>query len=312
MKRLLLIIPATVLFFTLGLMSLAVFSNNMNMGLALVSAANAPPEPVISISVSTSSLSDISAKSYILSSISGNKVTEITKKESSKKLYIASISKLMTAVVAVENLSLKNPVEIKAEDINLFSPSLLFKIGDVLTGEELLKTLLIESNNDAAGALSRQLGTTTFVTLMNEKAFEMGMNDTVFSNPVGTDPENINDIGNISTAEDLLILSQYILKNHSEIFGITRSVEKPIVSLSGNFHHLASSTNQLLRNDDFPYIILGGKTGSTPFADKNLVLVYRKENLPNVIFVSVVLNSRDQFDDSLILAKSLEIKWDSD
>lgn len=308
MNKFIFIIPGAILVFTLGFMALAIFESNLNIGLAFVAAANGFQEKKASISIATSSLSQIGAKSYILLAISADGVSKITEKNTEEIFYIASVSKLMTAVVALENLSLIMPISIESEDINQYSPSLLFKVGDTLNGHELVNSLLIESNNDAAEALSRQLGTTTFIALMNEKASLIGMKNTSFSNPVGTDPATDNEIGNKSTAEDLLLLVRYVLKNRPQIFAITRNINRPIMDFAGNLHHLSSSTNQLLRDDTFPYIILGGKTGHTPLASKNLVLIYRDPNLSNTIFVSIVLKSNDQFRDSLILADALRIK----
>ncbi|MDO8590995.1 MAG: serine hydrolase [bacterium] len=307
MKRAISIISVVFLFSVLSIFSTSAFNDSGNFNLALVGIADNEVAPIPSFSIATTSLYNISAEGYLLVATTPDGLSIVAEKNINQKFYLASITKLMTVVIIYENLSLTTPIQIDVEDINKNSSSGLFKAGNVMYASELLLSMLVESNNDAGWALARALGTSKFINLMNEKSQELGMTNTHFENPVGLDPMENRDAGNVSTPKDLLILTNYILKNYPEIFSITRSETRPIVDFRGYFHHVSTSTNQLLSDRDFPYIILGGKTGQTPLANKNLLLIYRDPNLSNIIFISIVLNSKNQFEDSLNMARALQI-----
>jgi len=174
-----------------------------------------------------------------------------------KKLPIASLTKLMTAVVAVDN----------------------YDLSDV---SDLLHMMIIGSCNKSALALSERIGEEKFVGLMNQKAKEIGMLDTYFVEPAGLSENNY------STAEDLVVLVKYILADakYSEIINISREEEFYLESV-GTF----KNTNQLLA--ELPDII-GGKTGFTEEAKGCLILItYNGKS--NDYIIDIVLGSDDRF-----------------
>jgi len=148
---------------------------------------------------------------------------------------------------------------------------------------ELLLSLLIESNNEAADDLAEIIGEKSFLELMNLKAKELGMENTHFTNPNGLDPEEPDESLNYSTAEDLVKLTKYI------------TLEQPLlweISTIQGFENM-ENTNELL--GQIPGII-GGKTGETPLAGKCLILVVQAPKNKGFL-VNVILNSEDRFEE---------------
>lgn len=143
--------------------------------------------------------SAISAKSFLAYDLSGGQI--LAEKNGSQKLPIASLTKLITALVAYDNLDLNSYVAVTVHDVLDVSPSLGLSPGDQAKVLDLLNAMLVGSANDAAWALANHIAQATgknFVSLMNEKAVQLQMDDSNFSNPLGFD-----SINNYSTAQDL-------------------------------------------------------------------------------------------------------------
>lgn len=176
-----------------------------------------------------------------------------------KKLPIASLTKLMTAVVSLDNYDLSDK-----------------------SVSDFLHMMIIGSCNKSALALSEKMGEEKFITLMNQKAKEIGMLDTSFVEPAGLSEKNY------STAEDLVALVKYILSEskYSKIIDISRQKEF-YSEESGVFEN----TNQLLV--ELPDII-GGKTGFTEEAKGCLILIIYNEK-SNDYVIDIILGSDDRF-----------------
>jgi len=201
---------------------------------------------------------------------------------------IASLTKLITALVAKDIYDNSQIIEIDKKTVDQEGLS-DFKIGDKVSVKNLISQMLIESSNDAAYALTLPITEKAFVDLMNLKAKEIGLRNTRFFNVTGLDPDNPRGFYNISTANDLATLANYILKNQPEIFQIT-----------ANRDFAEQSTNELLI--DYPEIV-GGKTGTTPAAGECFLVVMQKPNKQDY-YVNVLLNSKDRFSD---MRKIIEI-----
>ena len=198
-----------------------------------------------------------------------NKEKILFEKEINKKLPIASLTKLMTALVVLENYDLSK--EIKISEKAVAQPEDFGKLtaGKIFPAKYLLYPLLMESSNDAAFSLANDYddGMTEekFVSLMNSTAQELNLNDTFFVNPSGLDPETEMPETkiNYSTARDLAKLTEKLL-------------EKPLIweILSAPKYNLYGpellNTNELL--GEIPAIV-GGKTGYTDEAGGCMVLV---------------------------------------
>ncbi len=229
--------------------------------------------------------SEINAESAIvlesdLSGPEGHTDKIIFEKNSELKLPIASLTKLMTAVISLNNYDLLKKITISKEADLQQAMKTDLKLGDVFSTADLLYIMLIESSNKAAYALSEQVGEKEFVALMNQRAKELGLKNTFYADPTGLSSENV------STAEDLTGLAKYILKNYPEIAQISRTKEYDVP----NFGKIIN-TNQLL--GEIPEII-GGKTGFTTDAKGCLLLVvYNPKGDDYLIYI--ILGADDRF-----------------
>lgn len=222
----------------------------------------------------------IHAESYVV--MSGADNTIIEEKNKDEKQSVASISKIMTAVIAIEHgqLDVSFPVD---EEINkAYGSSIYLKQGQQVTLRDLLYGLMLRSGNDAAVEIAKQVGGSqeAFVELMNQKAAEIGMRNTVFSNPSGLDEE---DDGNISTANDMALLMSYAMKNE-EFRSITAS---KYYTTDENIRW--QNKNRLLF--DYPFTI-GGKTGFTKKAGRTLVTAAEHDGIESIV---VTLRGEDDF-----------------
>ena len=209
----------------------------------------------------------------------------ILKKAVNEKLPIASLTKLMTALVALENYDLLQPIIISYDATSQDGDMGQFKVGEIFSAKEILYSMLMESSNDAAYALSEAIGTEAFVNLMNLEANKLGLENTNFSNPMGFDSKD-----NYSSAEDLVKLSTHFFQKPL-ILEILSTKEKNIYTSDGIIHHTAINTNELLR--DTPEIV-GGKTGYTAGAQGCLISILKGQGNNNY-FINVILGSVDRF-----------------
>lgn len=194
-------------------------------------------------------------------------------KEIDLKRSVASISKIMTAIVAIENTKLDQYVEVNEDILKAYGSSIYLKIGEVVLMKDLLYGLMLRSGNDAAVTIARGVSGSVenFVTLMNEKAKEIGMNNSTFNNPSGLD---VDDEGNISTSYDMALLMKYAMNN--EIFKeITRTTEYKSLN-----HGMWINKNKLLRKYENT---TGGKTGFTAKAKRTLVTSAKKGDTELII-----------------------------
>lgn len=196
------------------------------------------------------------------------------------QLPIASLTKLMTAVIVLDNYDLSVPISISETADTQSSMIKDLGLGDTKPVESLLEIMLVTSSNKAAYALSEQLGVGEFVALMNEKAKFLGLENTRFNDPTGLSKENV------STAQDITVLAMYILKNYSKISDIGRQREIFIPGLG-----LIENTNTLLK--EMPTTVFS-KTGFTPVADGCLLVVTR-DTASGKYLINIVLGAEDRF-----------------
>ncbi len=241
---------------------------------------------------------NVFASAAIISEINqiGNQKIHFQKLEQAK-MPIASITKLMTALVVLENPEIYQksmPIVFSKKAVSQVDAS-RYKIldeGKVFSLETLLNMILIESNNAAAYALAEVMGESAFVTAMNLKAKEIGMENTFFVNSVGLDGQNGF---NYSTVYDLTKLATYVFQNYPEIFEISKKQTYHVFDINNEFYYfIPENTNQLLY--EIPEI-LGGKTGWTPRAGQSLLFVFSHPKKDHY-FVGVLLNSQDRFRDA--------------
>ena len=222
----------------------------------------------------------------------GNAKT-LFREENEQRRPIASLTKLMTALVIAKHYDPTQQIVITsraiAEEENLGQ----LRVGDVFPAQDLLYPLLIESSNDAAVAFAQVLGRQVFVDLMNLEAQTLSLLDTYFVNPTGLDPDDPQGPMNYSTGRDLAHLASYIVQTYPHIFDILGISQQNLLQ-KGTFHHTMKNTNELLSFEGWPTPIIGGKTGWTPLAKGNLVLVLEGPKNRGYL-VNVILGADDRF-----------------
>lgn len=257
----------------------------------------------------TVDIQNLSAKSAVLVRVSGDKSEVVFNKNKDNQLPIASITKLMTAFIASELIAPTATTSVSKNILQRRGSAQKFIAGSVYDTETLLDAMLVESNNDSAWLLSEMTGSSTaFVLQMNKKAELLGLKNTSYGNPVGLDPAG-DSKGNLSSASDISELIRAIYKDHPDILEKTTQKEADIASLTAEpkgTRYIATSTNQLL-GQKLPINIIGGKTGETVQAKKNLALVFTVPNV-NGYFISVVLGSDDNFEDTKIIINAVMAK----
>lgn len=228
-------------------------------------------------------------KASVASSIllNDNKKIILYEKNLEKETPIASLTKLMTAVIVLDNYPLDSIILIDEDMLKAWGTSINLRLGEHVTIKDLLNIMLLESNNDASECLAAKLNRENFIILMNEKAKELKMKNTIFLNPSGLDEDN--DTYNISSAKDLTILTAEIIKNYPEIVEILSKTEYDFISES-QLHYKIYNTNAMLK--EFPYDAWG-KTGYTLKANECLVLMTKTPQ--NDTIINVIINSNDRF-----------------
>lgn len=203
----------------------------------------------------------ISAQSYLAVDLSDNKI--LLQRNQNQSYIPASITKLMTVVVALENIDPDKTIILTDKMLEPEGQSPCLFLGLNISRENLLKASLIQSVNDAAEALSYFKGKDEFIRLMNQKAKELGMINTVFYDVNGLNAKNK------TTAYDLVKLLSYIRKNHPEILRITKENDFWLLDRTGN---LLKFQNM---NNFYPLAeFVGGKTGYLPQAKQTLASIF--------------------------------------
>lgn len=215
-------------------------------------------------------------------------------REIEQKLPIASITKLMTVIIILEENNFEEEVTIGKETTEIGGVKIWLFEREKITIKNLLKASLIHSANDAAHALAiyNAGNVADFVKKMNQKSELLGLKNTHFSNPMGFDDDK-----NYSTAFDLAILTTYGLKK--TFIRETIQIQKDeIFDISGKVKHSLESTNKLL-TDDF-LKVKGVKTGQTEKAGGCFIALI--ENEKGNEFLTVILNSPARFSETKALA----------
>ena len=225
-----------------------------------------------------------SASSSILMDIDSNKILYSNNIHS--KRSVASISKIMTAIIAIESGKMNQKIVIGDEITGAYGSGIYIKKGEELTLRDLVYGLMLRSGNDAALAIAYHVAgdTDSFVKLMNEKAIKLNMKNSEFNNPSGLD----QDKGNYSTAYDMAILMSYAY--HNKEFRKIIGTKKYQLKTNKNTY-IWHNKNKLLSS--YPYTT-GGKTGFTEKARRTLVTTASKDNLN---LVAVTLNDGNDWND---------------
>lgn len=216
---------------------------------------------------------NILAQNYIL--VDADSSTILLKQDAFDKVPIASTTKIMTALVALENYHPDEVVTISEKAAFQIGADAYLTVGEKITVSELLHCLLIKSGNDSAYALaehmnvSKQDGIEKFVNKMNQKAKQLGMINTYYKDPAGL------DVTGYSTAFDLYVVTREALKNPA-FSSIVSKKQYTATSIDSKISHLLNNSNRLVNEYDYPGAI-GVKTGYMPEAGHCLVSAVKRD-----------------------------------
>lgn len=214
-----------------------------------------------------------------------------------ERLYPASLTKVMTALIALENGSL-NQVLTATSAVKITESGAVLcglESGDTMTLDQALRILLVYSANDVGMLIAENIGGTVdhFLEMMNEKARELGATNTNFTNPHG-----LTDLNHYTTAYDLYLIFKEAIKydTFNEIIHMSGYQTTFYDKNGGEKTFDRNSTNQFLRGNYQPpanVTVIGGKTGTTNEAGHCLMLLTRDENGSPYISVILGAQSRD-------------------
>ena len=224
----------------------------------------------------------LSCRSCVLMDSDSGRVLYAKDKDNPR--LIASITKIMTAILAIESGRLEEEVTVGEEVLTMYGSNIYIELGEKMKLLDMVYGLMLRSGNDAAIAIATFIGGTEekFVEMMNKKAQEIGMTNTVFNNSHGLDEVTQNK----STAYDMALLSSYA--SHNETYMKIVGTKKYTVQ-SDKKSYLWNNRNQFLSNYEYA---TGGKTGYTPSAGKTLVTNASNNGLN---LTAVTLNDGNQY-----------------
>lgn len=236
-----------------------------------------------------SAIPSVSAKSAVLMEATSGRI--LYAKNANERLPMASTTKIMTALVALESGSPDRIVRIPAEAVGIEGSSIYLFEGEKLTLEQLLYALLLSSANDAAVAIAIEIAGSVekFADLMNQKAMELGLTDTHFVNPNGLD-----DPEHYTTAFELAVITREALQN--PLFRKIVSTKKTTIPQDGEpDRRLLVNHNKLLSR----YAgAIGVKTGYTKRSGRSLVSAAERDG---VTLIAVTINAPSDWNDHTAL-----------
>jgi len=236
------------------------------------------------------SLSAQSAVAVFVNQDGGSKI--VFEKNACERRPIASLSKLMSAVIANEFYQPTDEIKVSRKAVSQEESFGQLSVGEKFTVSNLLLMALNESSNDAAYALTAPMGIDGFIGLMNLKTQELELASTYFYNPHGLEPNGDSQEINYSTAYEMAQLAKYILEK-PRLLEIMGWHSAPVYFADGRFHHNALNTNLLLAENER---VMAGKTGFAEQAGECLLVISRSY-LEDSYYINVVLGSKDRFGD---------------
>lgn len=223
------------------------------------------------------------AKEYIL--VDSDTGTVLAGAGKNVRVPIASTTKIMSAVVALENYKLDDVITVSSKATSQVPSVAYLRTGEEMTVENMLYCMLIPSGNDAAYAIAEQMndpqdqGISKFIDKMNEKAAMLGMKDTHYEDPSGLSAEGY------SSVYDLFLITRYAFKN--PVFRkIVSESAWTAKNINNNIYHALKQSNRLI-TDNYPGAI-GVKTGFTPEAGHCLVGAATRDGHT---LISIVINT---------------------
>lgn len=239
--------------------------------------------PILEYIQSTVGYPNITAKSALVYDLTTSKV--LFEKDPKEKLPMASLTKIMTAIVALENKKNDDRYFVKKENL-VGENSMGLEPGEILSLDELLYGLVLSSGNDAAETIASNFkgGRLEFIKATNEKAKSLGLKDTNFTNPTGLEGER----NQYTTTLDLLVMTNYALSNFPQFRKVVATAEYNIPQTKTHKAYYLWNETSLLTT--YPGV-KGVKLGFTPEAGFSMVtyLEYKGQRI-----IGIILNSQNR------------------
>jgi len=235
----------------------------------------------------------VTARAYVVGNVATGKI--YFESNASTALSVASISKLITAFVAIDTIPLETVITITPEQAALSPDKSNLLAGEQFTAETLLLPLLLSSSNVAAEALASSIDRTKFLDLMSSYAWEVGMPSTFFADASGLSPQNV------ASARDIFALAKYLYTYRQNVLAITRTLHTELATTTLHGFHVIDSTHPLAIEPGF----IGGKTGRTTEAGETMITIIKVNDEPIAL---IVLGSRygERERDTRILLEKVE------
>lgn len=260
-----------------------ILDSTINKVAALSAATNVAARPEESF--------EVNARAYGVYTAGGVKIVS---SDEAKRWPIASLTKLMTAVVARDVISPTERITITYVNPEVQGFAGNFSVGEIFTAKDLEKAMMIVSSNVAADAIANHYGRERFIDTMNSYAYRLGLTNTYFDDPTGLSYKNQ------STVEDLDKLVTYILKKTPDIFRTSRLKSDRIYNLKNGKGRVLTNINEYAGTAGF----LGGKTGTTPEAVGNLISIF-KGNSKTPDKVIILLGTEHRYEET----NNILTKW---
>ncbi len=235
----------------------------------------------------------ITASAYLIGNLTTGKV--YASSHPTQVLPVASMSKLITAIVATNTISPTTTIEITPLETNVASDTSNLMAGEKFEFKDLLYPMLLNSSNVAAEAVASSTLRSHFLELMSSSAWEVNMPTAYFADPSGLDPRNQ------ASAKDIFALAQYLYVYRPDILQITRTVHTAVATTSDHGAHSFDSIHPYVKDERF----IGGKTGRTLAAGETMLTILRINNEP-IAFVVLHSNFGARASDTNLLIKKFE------
>jgi len=230
----------------------------------------------------------IAAEAYIVGDLDTGKI--YFERGADKVLPFASMSKLITALVATNMYPSDTAITITPEEADVAPDLSGIKAGETFTAKELIYPLLLTSSNIAAEAFASSTDRIEFLSLMSGYSWEIGMPHAYFADPSGISPQNAG------TARGFFAMARYLYKSRKDILAITRTVNYSIATTTGHDAHAIVNIHPFVSDPRF----LGGKTGHTSAALDTMLTILNMQDHPIAFIVLRSPDYRTQDTDALI------------
>lgn len=250
----------------------------------------------------------LTAAAYLVGNVKTGKI--YLSSDIDKVLPVASMSKLMTAIVATNKFTSTTTIEITPADMSVATDTSLIGAGEKFSLKEILYPLLLNSSNIAAEAIaSTYVGTSTststsiftsrlaFLSDMSSTAWEIGMPTTYFADPSGLDEHNQ------ASANDIFVLAQYLYSSRPDILAITRVAHYSVATTTDHGAHSFDSIHPFVNDSRF----IGGKTGRTTSAGETMLTMLNISGQPIAFIVLHSDFGARALDTNLLIKKYLEL-----